>query len=84
MHFLLLGLCGNRVKKNGFQLEKKTTCGNVFLQETQFSRGGGTVCLKSPDLWKYYRNSVNDMEPCPRKKVGLFGKFKHWLGSKFA
>ncbi|XP_043275036.1 plancitoxin-1 isoform X2 [Venturia canescens] len=57
--------------------------GDINRAETQFSRGGGTVCLKSPDLWKYYRNVVNDMEPCPKKNVGIFGKLKHWFSSKF-
>ncbi|XP_015113703.1 plancitoxin-1 [Diachasma alloeum] len=42
--------------------------GDINRADTQFNRGGGTVCLNSPDLWRSYRNSVNDIEPCPRKR----------------
>lgn len=43
----------------------------LSLQSPQFNRGGGTVCVNLPELWTNYRDSVNDVEPCPRKKYFL-------------
>ncbi|KAK2584782.1 hypothetical protein KPH14_007101 [Odynerus spinipes] len=51
--------------------------GDINRADTQYNRGGGTVCLKLYDLWKNYRNSVNDIEPCPRRS--LFNRIKSWF-----
>ncbi|KAI4483017.1 hypothetical protein M0804_008072 [Polistes exclamans] len=39
--------------------------GDINRADTQYYRGGGTVCLNLFHLWKNYRDSVNDVEPCP-------------------
>ncbi|PBC30555.1 Deoxyribonuclease-2-alpha [Apis cerana cerana] len=36
--------------------------GDINRADTQYSRGGGTVCFKK--LWNDYRNVINDVEPC--------------------
>ncbi|XP_011304336.1 deoxyribonuclease-2-alpha isoform X2 [Fopius arisanus] len=46
--------------------------GDINRADTQFNRGGGTVCLNSPNLWKNYRDSVNEIEPCPRRRSKTF------------
>ncbi|XP_008547122.1 plancitoxin-1 [Microplitis demolitor] len=45
--------------------------GDINRESPQFNRGGGTVCVNLPELWTNYRDSVNDVEPCPRKKYFL-------------
>ncbi|XP_065208190.1 deoxyribonuclease-2-alpha-like [Planococcus citri] len=39
--------------------------GDINRASTQFTRGGGTVCLKNPNLWKMYFKMVAAVEPCP-------------------
>lgn len=41
---------------------------NICHQESQESRGGGSVCMSNSDLWKIYSDSVNSIEPCDRPK----------------
>ncbi|XP_020291950.1 plancitoxin-1 [Pseudomyrmex gracilis] len=46
---------------------KTWTCvGDINRADTQYIRGGGTVCFNHQKVWKNYRNAVNDVEPCPR------------------
>ncbi|KZC13284.1 PREDICTED: plancitoxin-1 [Dufourea novaeangliae] len=40
--------------------------GDINRADTQYYRGGGALCFKQAQLWKDYRNAVNDVEPCPR------------------
>ncbi|XP_011871792.1 PREDICTED: plancitoxin-1 [Vollenhovia emeryi] len=40
--------------------------GDINRADTQYTRGGGTVCFNNPKLWENYRKSVNDVEPCPK------------------
>ncbi|XP_046817717.1 plancitoxin-1 [Vespa crabro] len=52
--------------------------GDINRANTQYKRGGGTVCLNLFYLWKNYRDSVNDIEPCPKRTISdkiksLFG-----------
>ncbi|KAK0081741.1 hypothetical protein PV326_007514 [Microctonus aethiopoides] len=48
--------------------------------DTQFSRGGGTVCINLLQLWSNYRESVNEIEPCP-KKSGIIQLIANWIFS---
>ncbi|XP_011163300.2 deoxyribonuclease-2-alpha [Solenopsis invicta] len=41
--------------------------GDINRADTQYTRGGGTVCFNNPKVWKNYRKSVNDVEPCPKQ-----------------
>ncbi|XP_066603958.1 plancitoxin-1 [Prorops nasuta] len=52
--------------------------GDINRADTQYNRGGGTVCINSKALWKNYRDAVNDIEPCPRR--GLFQNVLSWFG----
>ncbi|XP_034948687.1 plancitoxin-1 [Chelonus insularis] len=58
--------------------------GDINRADTQFNRGGGTVCVNLLKLWNNYRSSVNDIEPCP-KKQNFFQKsmtsIKSWFGN---
>ncbi|XP_014224331.1 plancitoxin-1-like [Trichogramma pretiosum] len=55
--------------------------GDINRADTQFERGGGTVCLNLPEVWKSYRDSVDDVEPCPMKRRGgLFKRIESWIG----
>ncbi|XP_012216163.2 plancitoxin-1 [Linepithema humile] len=42
-----------------------TCIGDINRADTQYTRGGGTVCFNNRKIWKNYRGAVNDMEPCP-------------------
>ncbi|XP_078044827.1 deoxyribonuclease II [Augochlora pura] len=42
-----------------------TCIGDINRADTQYSRGGGAVCFKYPQLWLDFRNAINDVEPCP-------------------
>lgn len=47
---------------------KTWTCvGDINRSDTQYSRGGGTLCFGNADVWRNYRNAVNDVEPCPKR-----------------
>lgn len=32
----------------------------------QLKRGGGTVCFHNPNVWKKYKKSIIELEPCPK------------------
>ena len=37
---------------------------------SQFSRGGGAICLESSaNLWNVFKSSIYDIESCPANKV---------------
>ncbi|KAK1117348.1 hypothetical protein K0M31_016719 [Melipona bicolor] len=38
--------------------------GDINRANTQYSRGGGTVCFKEDRLWNDYHNIINDIESC--------------------
>ncbi|XP_076380498.1 deoxyribonuclease II [Megalopta genalis] len=42
-----------------------TCVGDINRADTQYTRGGGTVCFKQPQLWIDFRNAINGVEPCP-------------------
>jgi len=47
---------------------KTWTCiGDINRADTQYIRGGGTVCFNDRKVWENYRKSVNDVEPCPKQ-----------------
>ncbi|XP_024875742.1 plancitoxin-1 [Temnothorax curvispinosus] len=41
--------------------------GDINRADTQYVRGGGTVCFDNRKVWDNYRKSVNDVEPCPKQ-----------------
>ncbi|EFN70227.1 Deoxyribonuclease-2-alpha, partial [Camponotus floridanus] len=41
--------------------------GDINRADTQYHRGGGTVCFNHPKVWKNYRYIVNDVELCPKQ-----------------
>ncbi|XP_070152127.1 plancitoxin-1 isoform X3 [Polyergus mexicanus] len=41
--------------------------GDINRADTQYLRGGGTVCLNHRKVWENYRHIVNDVEPCPKR-----------------
>lgn len=43
-----------------------TCIGDINRANTQYIRGGGTVCFDHRKLWENYRHAVNDVEPCPK------------------
>ncbi|XP_050460084.1 plancitoxin-1 [Cataglyphis hispanica] len=45
-----------------------TCIGDINRADTQYIRGGGTVCLNHRKVWENYRHVVNDVEPCPNKR----------------
>ncbi|KAL0109468.1 hypothetical protein PUN28_014495 [Cardiocondyla obscurior] len=46
---------------------KTWTCiGDINRADTQYIRGGGTVCLNNRTVWEKYRKLINDVEPCPK------------------
>ncbi|XP_043467775.1 plancitoxin-1 [Leptopilina heterotoma] len=53
--------------------------GDINRADTQFTRGGGTVCLNLAKVWKNYRDSVAGIEPCPKPKKTFFQKLKNWF-----
>ena len=40
--------------------------GDINRMASQFKRGGGSVCMKSDQIWDVLRNSIQEVEPCPR------------------
>lgn len=44
-----------------------TCIGDINRADTQYVRGGGTVCINDQKVWENYRKAVNDMEPCPKQ-----------------
>lgn len=40
--------------------------GDINRMASQFKRGGGSVCMKSEQIWDVLRNSIQEIEPCPR------------------
>ncbi|XP_058795768.1 plancitoxin-1 [Phymastichus coffea] len=54
--------------------------GDINRAKTQFDRGGGTVCFNSPEVWKNYKNSIDDVEPCPKTNSKDFmSRLRSWL-----
>ncbi|XP_035824235.1 plancitoxin-1 isoform X2 [Aplysia californica] len=41
-----------------------TCIGDINRMESQFHRGGGTVCLQNLGMWKAFNNSVNSFDSC--------------------
>ncbi|KAH0948837.1 hypothetical protein HN011_011663 [Eciton burchellii] len=49
------------------KVNKTWVCvGDINRAHTQYIRGGGTVCFNNRKVWENYRNTVNDVEPCPK------------------
>ena len=48
---------------NNMSKSNRVSC--VFLQATQFKRGGGTACAQLPAAWKAFMKSITDMDQCP-------------------
>ncbi|XP_018397926.1 PREDICTED: plancitoxin-1 isoform X2 [Cyphomyrmex costatus] len=47
---------------------KTWTCiGDINRADTQYIRGGGTVCFNNRKVWNNYRKAVNDVEQCPKQ-----------------
>ncbi|XP_018300752.1 plancitoxin-1 [Mycetomoellerius zeteki] len=44
-----------------------TCIGDINRADTQYIRGGGTVCFNNQKVWNNYRKAVNDVEPCPKQ-----------------
>lgn len=40
--------------------------GDINRMASQFKRGGGAVCMKSDQVWKVLKDSVEEIEGCPR------------------
>lgn len=39
--------------------------GDVNRMESQFKRGGGTICMRNePTAWKSYKSIIDELEPC--------------------
>ncbi|KAL7636866.1 UNVERIFIED_CONTAM: hypothetical protein RMT77_012624 [Armadillidium vulgare] len=46
--------------------DKPYVCiGDINRMETQFVRGGGTVCIWSLSLWHRFKNLISESEKCP-------------------
>ncbi|XP_011505915.1 PREDICTED: plancitoxin-1, partial [Ceratosolen solmsi marchali] len=55
--------------------------GDINRASTQFERGGGSVCLNLPQVWKAYKNSVDNIEPCPIRNFKYYlDQTKAWFG----
>ncbi|KAI1282103.1 Deoxyribonuclease-2 [Halotydeus destructor] len=47
--------------------DKPFTCiGDINRMKSQFKRGGGTVCFKSPKIWSIARDSIAGLEACTK------------------
>ncbi|EZA50029.1 hypothetical protein DMN91_006039 [Ooceraea biroi] len=55
------------VSVEGKQNKTWTCIGDINRADTQYIRGGGTVCFNNRKVWENYRHAVNDAEPCPRR-----------------
>lgn len=38
--------------------------GDINRNKAEEKRGGGTVCLQDPVVWKAYRTAAAECEPC--------------------
>ncbi|XP_054271236.1 plancitoxin-1-like [Macrosteles quadrilineatus] len=45
--------------------------GDINRAMTQALRGGGTVCVSDPKLWRAYFESINSVQSCPKPSVHL-------------
>ena len=45
-----------------------TCVSDLNRMRSQFSRGGGSICLQSPSMWSIFNATVENIEPCPRNK----------------
>jgi len=55
--------------KWAISLDEKTpfVCvGDINRMETQRKRGGGTACFEDIDAWTVFRNTIKDVEACPK------------------
>lgn len=40
--------------------------GDINRMQSQFKRGGGSLCISNPHLWTALSSSVDSLEPCPQ------------------
>lgn len=58
--------------------EVATVCiGDINRMASQFSRGGGAVCIKCPTCWSVFSGTIQDTEPCPARKDKPTKRDKH-------
>lgn len=38
---------------------------DINRMQSQFKRGGGGLCIRSPSCWSLFSNLISDVEPCP-------------------
>lgn len=50
-----------------------------YSQSTQFHRGGGTMCMSDPHVWKEYTNIIRDIETCGP----IFGWIRAWKAANW-
>lgn len=43
--------------------------GDINRMASQFKRGGGSVCMKSDQIWSVLKGSIEELESCPRKLI---------------
>lgn len=52
--------------------EKPATCiGDINRMASQYKRGGGSVCLMDLQVWQVMKDSVHEVEGCPKHKATL-------------
>uniref|UniRef100_A0A0B7A617 Uncharacterized protein n=1 Tax=Arion vulgaris TaxID=1028688 RepID=A0A0B7A617_9EUPU len=55
-------------------LQKWTCVGDINRMISQFTRGGGTLCLQNSSVWTSFYNSVTGYDPCAHlyfRKTGV-------------
>jgi deoxyribonuclease-2 len=43
--------------------------GDINRMRSQFKRGGGSLCLQSPNVWAILHESIEQLEACPKTQV---------------